>query len=208
MELFGDAASEFSSGQIRLAFLDWKVWLYMLISFGSLTPVFCLSSFLPSIIKELGYANAHAQLLTVPPYAVSYITAIIVAWHAGRLNERSNHILLCLVTGICDFLYLILAEKYLYFGACLASVGVFSAYALVPSWVTNNISGQKKRAVAVGLATAAGSSRGILSGQMYRESDSPHYRQGHLIVLAILCFTFVNVLAMKFLLTCLNRRRL
>lgn len=47
VKLFGDAASESSSGQIRLAFLDWKVWLYMLINFGSLTPVFCMSSFLP-----------------------------------------------------------------------------------------------------------------------------------------------------------------
>jgi cyanate permease len=207
VKLFGDAASEFSSGQIRSTFLDWKVWLYMVINFGSLTPVFCLSSFLPSIIEQMGYENAQAQLLSVPPYVMSCVTTILIAWNAGPLNERSNHLLLCLVLAMSGFLHLILAERHLYFGACLASIGVFSAYALVPSWVTNNISGQKKRAVAVGLVTAAGSLGGILSGQIYRESKSSSYRQGHLIVLGILCVTFLNVLVMKFSLTYLNRRR-
>ena len=50
----GDSDSDFSSYQIRLAFLDWKAWFYMLINFCAMTPVYGISVFLPTIIKDMG----------------------------------------------------------------------------------------------------------------------------------------------------------
>ena len=207
MELIGEVDDEYSSNQIRLAFVDWKVWVYMMINFGGLTPVFGLSSFLPSIIQDMGYTNSTAQLLTVPPYVTAGLITIPSSWNADRVHERSNHLMIFLLIGIGGFLYLIFAKTFLYVGAFIASIGVFSSYALIPSWVTNNIGGQTKRAVAIALVTASGSIGGIVSGQIYREPDAPYYHRGHCIVLGIMSFTVILVLILKFLLKNENRRR-
>jgi cyanate permease len=207
MKLIGDADNESTSQQIRLAFFDWKVLLYMFINIGAVTPVYGLSTFLPSIIKDMDYKNAKAQLLTVPPYVVSGLIAMISSWSAGRLNKRSTHILIFLLVGIGGFLYLILTKQLLYFGAFFACIGVFNSNALVLSWVTNNIGGQTKRAVATALVVAFGSIGGVFSGQIYRASDEPYYHQGHYIVIGIMCFTFILVLLMRLLLMRENRRR-
>jgi cyanate permease len=207
MKLIGDADNEPSSQQIRLAFYDWKSFFYMFINMDAVTPVFGLSTSLPSIIKDMGYTDATAQLLTVPPYTVSCLITIFTSWNAGRLNEHSNHILIFLLVGIGGFLYLILAKRLLYLGAVFACIGVFNSNALVLSWVTNNTGGITKRAVVTALVVSCGSVGGILSGQIYRESDKPFYYRGHGIVIGIMSCTFILVLLLKLLLMYENRRR-
>ena len=205
MTAYGD--DEYSSRQIRLAFLDWKVWLYMMIQFCGLTPVFCISSFLPSIIKGMGFENVMAQLLTVPPYLVASIIQVFSSWLTGRLKERSNHLLVFLLIGITGFLYLILSKKVLYVGAFMACTGVFSSNALILPWATSNIGGKTKRAVAIALIAASGGIGGVVSGQIYRDANAPYYHQGHAIMLGIMSCNFILVLLLKLLLKHENRRR-
>lgn len=47
-----------------------------------------ISVFLPSIIKTLGYTNAKAQLMTVPPYATAGVVMLIVAKVSDRMKMR------------------------------------------------------------------------------------------------------------------------
>ena len=115
--------------------------------------------------------------------------------------------MLFLLLGIGGFLYLILAKKLLYIGALFACIGIFTSNALVPSWMTNNIAGQTKRAVVTAMVIACGSLGGALSGQIYREKDSPYYCRGHSIVCGIMCCNFVLVLSLKLLLKRQNERR-
>lgn len=203
----GYGEDEYSSRQIRLAFLDWKVWLYMMIQFCGLTPVYCISTFLPSIIKNMGYENIMAQLLTVPPYFIASLIQVFSSWLAGGLKQRSNHLMIFLLIGITGFLYLILSTNVLYLGVFMACAGVFSSNALILPWATSNIGGKTKRAVAIALVAASGGIGGVVSGQIYRETDTPYYRQGHGIMLGILSFNFILVLLLKLLLKHENRRR-
>ncbi len=205
--MIGDVDDKYSFHEIRLAFLDWKVWFYMLIQFSISTPVYCLSIFMPSIIKHMDYDNTISQLLTAPPYFVACLTTIFSLWNASRLNKRSHHLMIFLLIGMSGFLYLILAKKVLYFGAFIACIGVFTSHNLTLSWVTNNIGGKTKRAVAIALVAASGSIAGIVSGQTYRASDEPYYQQAHCIVIGIMSFNFMLVLLLKFLLKNENRRR-
>lgn len=197
---------EYSCRQIRLAFLDWKVWIYMMIQFCGLTPVFCISSFLPSIIKGMGFENVMAQLMTVPPYLVASLVQVLSSWLAGRLKERSNHLLMLLLIGITAFLYLLLSQNVLYIGAFMACAGVFSSNALILPWATSNIGGKTKRAVAIALIAASGGIGSVVSGQIYRETDAPRYYRGHGIMLDILSCNFILVLLLKLLLKYENRR--
>lgn len=52
-------------------------------------PLYTLSLFLPSIIRDLGYTAAQAQLLTIPPYAVAFVKTMALAVLAERLAVRA-----------------------------------------------------------------------------------------------------------------------
>ncbi len=56
-------------------------------------PLYGISLFLPTIIKNLGYTSSHAQLLTVPIYITASILAVVVAWFSDRAGKRSLFIL-------------------------------------------------------------------------------------------------------------------
>jgi hypothetical protein len=132
----------------------------------------------------MNYTATISQLLTAPPYFVACLTTIFCLWNGSRLNERSNHLMVFLLIGMSGFLYLILANQILYFGAFIACTGVFSSHNLVLSWATNNIGGKTKRAVAVAVAMVAssGSIAVIVSGHIYRASDEPRHIRAHYIV--------------------------
>jgi cyanate permease len=212
-KVIGDDSNQSLSHQIRSVCLDWKVLFYIFIYMGATAPIYAINSFLPPIIEDMLHTNATnatnpiTELLTVPPYIASCLTIIISSWNAGRLNERSNHIMILLLIQISGFLYLTLAEKYLYIGAMIVGTSMLSTNALTLSWLTNNIGGQTKRAVATALVVAFTGIGAIVSEQIYRESGKVLHNPGHWIVIGILCFTFILVLLLKLLLKYENRRR-
>jgi MFS family permease len=62
-------ADEFNLKFAKDAFKDWKIYVHMLITIGIYTPLYSISLFLPTIIKNMGYSAETSQLMTVPPYA-------------------------------------------------------------------------------------------------------------------------------------------
>lgn len=82
---------------VRAAFLDWQVWINIIVYWGYVCPLYGISLFLPTIIKELGYKSTTAQLLTVPIYVTASAITIAVAVIADRKRIRSPFIL----GGLC-----------------------------------------------------------------------------------------------------------
>lgn len=70
------------------AFKDWKIWMQMFIIIGIFTPLYSVSSFMPTILKNLGYDNGTAQLMSVPPYAVACVFAVLGGYFADATLQR------------------------------------------------------------------------------------------------------------------------
>jgi len=94
----GALDDSFSMRYIREALTDWKIWAFCFITIGIFTPLYCISLFLPTIIKELGYTNNNAQLMTVPPYVVACFCTLIVGWAADRSKQRGVYVIGCLLS--------------------------------------------------------------------------------------------------------------
>jgi MFS family permease len=210
VKVIGDAEKESLFHKVRSVCLDWKVLFYIFIYTGASMPFYAINSFLPPIIEDMLHTNATnptIELLNAPPYIPACLTMIFSSWNAGRVNERSNHIMILLLIQISGFLYLALAEKYLYVGAMIVGTSMLSSNALTLSWLTNNVGGKTKRAVATAFAVAVGGIGAIVSEEIYPESNEVLHNRGHWIVMGILCFTFLLVLLFKLLLKYENRRR-
>lgn len=66
-------------------------------------PLYGISLFLPSIIRNLGYSSSSAQLLTIPVYITASILAVVAAWFSDRVGKRSPFIIGFLLVMVAGF---------------------------------------------------------------------------------------------------------
>ncbi|KAK7752556.1 hypothetical protein SLS62_005524 [Diatrype stigma] len=174
---------EWSMKHVRAALRDWKTWLGMFIYAGCLMPVYALSLFLPSIIRELGMSQdvVRNQLLTVPPYAVGASLTVLVGFLADKTRQRGIWNIIVSCFGIAGFAMLLGSKDptVQYAGTFLGAAGV------VIGW---------------------GNLNGIVSSNIYRHA--PRYLEGHGIVLGYLViFLFGGSILMRLMLQVENKKR-
>jgi MFS family permease len=169
-------------------------------------PLYTLSLFLPTIISKLGYTAAHAQLLTVPPYAVATILTVIVAVLAEKTHKRAPFIIASSSFAIVGYIILLTAPTskpgVSYLGTIFAAAGIYPSTAIVLSWPAANVSGQSKRATATAMTITIGNLGAVLGTQLYRPKTSPRWHLGHGFALGYLC---CNILVVNVLWACLRK---
>ena len=200
---------KFTWGNVRKALSDPKVILYGLGFHTMSLPLYTLSLFLPTIIKNLGYTAAQAQLLTVPPYAVAFILTLTVAVASEKLKIRAPFIMGGASLAAIGYIILLSSTKagVSYVGTIFAAAGIYPATAIVLSWPANNVSGQTKRATANAMQISIGNLGAVLGTQLYRSDDGPRFFLGHGFALGYLCMNVVVVGTLWAVLRAENTRR-
>ncbi|KAB8232409.1 allantoate permease family MFS transporter [Aspergillus alliaceus] len=198
---------KFSWPGVLDAFKDPKVWLYGLGFHTMSLPMYTLSLFLPTIIKELGYTAAEAQLLSVPPYAVAFVLTITVAVFSERSRRRAPFIMGSTALACIGYIILLTDHRpgVSYVGTIFAAAGIYPAVAIVLSWPANNVSGQTKRAIANAMQISIGNLGAVLGTQLYRTETSPRYYLGHGFSLGYLV---ANIIVVGVLWQVLNRENI
>ncbi|PBP22615.1 hypothetical protein BUE80_DR006444 [Diplocarpon rosae] len=173
----------FDWANVRAALADYKCWLYGLGFHTVSLPLYTLSLFLPTIIKQLGYSSAEAQLFTVPPYAVAAILTVAVAILSEKTRLRALFMLACTILAIVGYTILLTAPIHkpgvTYAGTVLAAAGIYPPTAIVLSWAVANVSGQSKRVTATAMTITIVNLGAVLGTQLYRPSSSPRWYLGH-----------------------------
>lgn len=174
---------KFAWSNVISAFADYKCWLYGLAYHTMSLPLYTFSLFLPTIISELGYTAAQAQLLTVPPYAVATILTIIVAILAEKTRRRAPFLMASTTLAIIGYIILLTAPLrrpgVSYLGTMFAAAGIYPSCAIVLSWPAANVSGQSKRATATAMTITIGNLGAVIGTQLYRPNTSPRWYLGH-----------------------------
>lgn len=203
----------FTWANVLKALRDPKCWLYGL-SFHTMSlPLYTFSLFLPTIIKDLGYTAANAQLLTIPPYAFAFVTTLTVAVYSERLHKRAVFIIASASFAIIGYIILLSNTDpksrpgISYVGTFFAAGGIYPATALALSWPAINVSGQTKRAVANAMQISIGNCGAVLGTQLYRANDGPRYIVGHGFALGYLAGNIVVSSLLYYILSKENKRR-
>ncbi|KAL5866563.1 hypothetical protein ACKVWC_010456 [Pyricularia oryzae] len=203
----------FNWANVTAALRDPACWLYGLGFHTVSLPLYTLSLFLPTIIANLGYTSAVAQLLTIPPYAFAFVTTLTVASLSERYRRRALPIAGSAALAIVGYVVLLANTNPVarpgvsYLGTFLAAGGIYPAVALVLSWPAINVSGQTKRAVANGMQISVGNLGAVLGTQLYRSGDGPRFIVGHSFALGYLAANIIVVLTLWRLLSRENARR-
>ncbi|KAH7231472.1 hypothetical protein FSOLCH5_015210 [Fusarium solani] len=189
-------AGEFKWAYVWSAFKDWQIWVNIFVYWGIVCPLYGISLFLPTIIRNLGYTSSRSQLLTIPIYITAAILAVIIAWTSDRVGKRSPFIVAFLCIMIVGFSMCISSgnPKVVYGGVFIATCAIYPAFPGVISWLANNLSGSYKRSVGMAIQIGAGNLGGAMASNFYRSKDGPRYKLGHALELGFISAGIVAAL--------------
>ncbi|KAL2841991.1 major facilitator superfamily domain-containing protein [Aspergillus pseudodeflectus] len=191
---------------------DYQIWIGVVAFWGILVPLYGISFFLPSIIRDLGYSSSNAQLLTVPIYITAAVIAVGSAWLSDRAKKRSPFLIFhcsCIIIGFA----IVMASTgkgvpgVVYFGIFLAVSGIYPGVPSIVNWISNNLAGDYKRAVGMGLHIGLGNIGGAFACNFYRAQDAPIYYLGHGLELGFAVAGLIAVITLRVVYQRVNKAR-
>jgi hypothetical protein len=170
-------ADEFDIKYAFDALKDWKIYVHMLITIGIYTPLYSISLFLPTIVKNMGYTNEKSQLMTVPVYVVACVFTISAGFLADRMRQRGIFMLFFEVVAIIGFAMLASSGKpsVQYLGTFFAASGIYPLVPMGVAWNGNNIGGSLKRGVGIAMHVGFGNLGGAISAFCFLPQYSPRF---------------------------------
>ncbi|KAI7855578.1 major facilitator superfamily domain-containing protein [Circinella umbellata] len=162
--------THFTWKQFFSTFTDLKLYLVSILSLCCCCPMYSLSLFMPTIVRDMGFSNLTAQAVSAPPYVFACATTLGFAFSADRRAERGFHYATVSFIGMVGYILLITlreqgaAAKYV--AATIACCGAFPLIPLSAAWNSNNTGGHTKRAVSIAFVAGVGNLGGILSGKV------------------------------------------
>ena len=146
--------------------------------------------FAPGIIQSYGYTQIGTQLHSVPPWAASFVFAILVAFFSDLIKHRFLFVLGCTAISIAGFAVLITTHHntHLEYGALfLVTMGTYSALPIIVCWFNMNLGGHHRRAVGTAWQIGFGNIGGIIATYAFLKKDAPYYKPGYSISISFAC---------------------
>ncbi|KAI0037051.1 MFS general substrate transporter [Vararia minispora EC-137] len=146
--------------------------------------LFGLANFTPTIVGALGYSATHTQLLTVPPYACSFVVSILCSYASDRMKQRgAMATIMSLVAAAGYAIFLGTSNMHANYGALfLQIIGVYSIAPCLSTWNANNVQPHVRRATGIALAFVSTNIGGIISTWIF--TDPPRFHKASSINLA------------------------
>jgi len=174
----------------KRVFGDWKVYVGTAMYFGIVNSGYATSFFIPTIIKELGYTSAAAQVRSIPIFVVATVVALLTATVTDRLRHRYSFTILGIVVASVGYILLIngknLSSGVKYFACFLAVAGTYITQPVCIAWVSNCMSGHYKRSISSAMQIGFGNIGGIVASNVYLARESPRYWTGYGATLGLL----------------------
>ncbi|KAG0256188.1 hypothetical protein BG011_004714 [Mortierella polycephala] len=154
-------------------------------------------------------ARMLAQLLSSPAYIMGAISTFAAAILADRTQQRgmiSMGLAVLTIIGYCMQLFTL--NVYVnYAGVLVISMGQMPLTPIITSWLTTNVGGYAKRAIAVSMFLLSSSISGALGSQLYKSAGAPRYIKGHLLNIACMALLIIFAALQRCLLKRENNRR-
>ncbi|CAG9991041.1 unnamed protein product [Clonostachys byssicola] len=185
------------------ALSEWRLYFGMIAYWGNSVCLYSFTYSAPSIILDLGYSAANAQLLTIPIYLVGVISTLVFA----RLADKKKYRWPCIVTpfgiAFCGFIALLSIPHPRFPGLTYAFLftipaGVYPPLVGILAWSGNNLSPTWKRAVGMALLISLGNLGGAIGSNIFIEQQKPRYPLGYGFCLGICGAAIICVTVLKY----------
>lgn len=177
------SADKISWQLIKDGFKDWKVWMAIVPFWACSIGTYGFTATVPTVLKEMGYTTADAQLLTIPIYVFALIATVVVAFLSDHYQQRTPFIIGGFAIAVVGFIAeLAIPHPKLagvtYFFLFLVAAGLYCPFTCVVTLVGNNLAPSSKRAVGMALMISIGNMGGICGSNIYFAAEEPKYPAG------------------------------
>lgn len=158
------SAQELHKQDVYLALKDWKIYAFSFAQYGVDTMLYGYSTFLPTIINNLGHwSPAEVQALTIPCYCAGAISYVVTARISDAQQKRG---LYCAAFGILPVIGygLLISDSSVgvhYFSCFLIAIGLYVVTGIPLAWLPSNQPRYGKRATATALQVSVGNFGGL-----------------------------------------------
>ncbi|WWC65480.1 uncharacterized protein I303_108098 [Kwoniella dejecticola CBS 10117] len=206
---FYNPDEHFNWRDVRRALLDWKTWCHGVNQFLIDITLYAFTTFMPTIIKGLGFSSYYAQLMTVPVYVVAALSFLVFGYFSDKYRMRSPFIVLACVFIIIGYVILLAAPQVgaRYFGLYLVAVGLYPSTALNLAWCSGNAAGHFKRATASGTMQLIGNCAGAAIGYIFNAQSAPRYFKGLYVAVGATVLSIIITVVQALLIKRENERR-
>lgn len=176
-------------------FKDYKIILGGFMYFGLIVPAYGYAYFAPGILQTYGYGTIQTQLHSVPPWAVSFVFSMTVAFFSDRLRHRFAFAVFAICVAIAGFAILIRVHdntKLQYAALFLVASGAYTAMPIIVCWFNMNLGGHHRRSVGSAWQVGFGNIGGIIAVFAFLKKNAPKYIPGYSICIA---FTILSIIA-------------
>lgn len=103
---------------------------------------------------------------------------VVIGYIADRTRQRGLCNMGMSLIGIIGFSMLLGSSTpgVQYAGTFLGALGIYPCISNTITWVSNNTEGVYKRGVTLGFVIGWGNLNGVVSSNIYRAQDKPHYK--------------------------------
>lgn len=195
----------FSWAQVKEAFLDfqlWCQWLIQLLNGGGGGVITTYSSLL---ITSFGYDPRQATLLNMGSSAVAITVCLITCYGIKYFGNRWLWIIFCTslaVLGSGLMAYLPPTKRSGLLAGIYLTVSCFADVPIQFGWISANVAGHTKRAVATSMINAAFGIGNIIGPQTFQARDAPDFNpaktaemcfQACIIALAVTLYVYYRL---------------
>ncbi|CAI4214375.1 unnamed protein product [Parascedosporium putredinis] len=176
-----------SWAQIKAGLSEWKAWVMILVYWGNSVGVYGFTATAPTVVKDLGYSSANAQLMTIPVYAFGVVMVLVVALvldRGMRLHRAARHPHPKYPGVTYAFLFPVAG-------------GLYGGFPPMISWLANNLSPSSKRAVGLALLISVGNMGGLMGSNIYLSREAPVYHTGYGVSLTMLGVGILAAIALR-----------
>jgi hypothetical protein len=119
---------------------------------------------MPTIIHDLGFSAAGAQLLSVPPFICGCISILIAGIYSDNLNSRGPFVVIGSTVAMVGYIiaYTTIKPGPGYAAAVIATSGVYSTIPVSIAWAGGNAGGDMKRGVVLAMVVGMGNLGGCV----------------------------------------------
>ncbi|KAJ4292165.1 High-affinity nicotinic acid transporter [Collariella sp. IMI 366227] len=195
---------------VKNALCDYKIWLGAFMYFGLIVPAYSYAYFAPTIIQSYKYSPIETQLRSVPPWAVAFGFAMVVATLSDWAKHRFLFVMGAICIAISGFAVLITVHDNLsvqYGALFLVVMGTYSAMPVQVCWFNMNLAGHHRRAIGSAWQIGFGNIGGIISTFSFVSTDAPYYKKGYAICVSFICLSVLASAAYAAAITWENKKR-
>ncbi|KAN0119246.1 MFS general substrate transporter [Hyaloscypha variabilis] len=194
--------------EVLPAFKYPMLYVYTFLLIGTQVCLSGLSSFLPALVKTMGYTAVQAQLMTVPVYVVAFFATLFFTKMSDHTQSRGPWVMFLATISFIGLIVLLTVKHSnagRYVAICMASAGMYPSVMIIITWLAVNTRNYTHRAT--GSAVTNMVAQSVVAAAVQAFNQPPYYFKGLKLISGFVAFMIPLSAFGIFYVKLINRRK-